>query len=143
KTRLTAALAECITTLCDGQVRDIEALKLREGSPEELTERHRRKTGSLIGLAAAGPALIFLPEREGEERYRDLKEFGEQLGLLFQITDDILDATATAAEMGKTVRSDSSRGTPTYVSVFGLEGARRLAADLRRHTEELLSAQGS
>ena len=65
------------------------------------------------------------------------RQFGENLGLAFQIVDDILDVTATAQELGKPVGSDADNGKVTYVSLLGLEKARALAA---QRTDRALAA---
>jgi len=90
---------------------------------EALTELHRHKTGALLmaalelGAVAAGAA----------DRVREaLRTYGRHVGLAFQIADDVLDATATAEELGKEP-SDAHLDKSTYVSLHGLEGARRLA----------------
>ena len=66
--------------------------------------------------------------------------FGQEVGLLFQIVDDILDATGTAAELGKTPGKDEAAGKVTYVSLHGLERARELADEARRRVNERLEA---
>jgi geranylgeranyl pyrophosphate synthase len=66
--------------------------------------------------------------------------FGKEVGLLFQIVDDILDATGTAAELGKTPGKDEAAGKVTYVSLYGLERARELADEARGRVSECLEA---
>jgi geranylgeranyl pyrophosphate synthase len=67
-------------------------------------------------------------------------EFGKEVGLLFQIVDDILDATGTADELGKTPGKDEAAGKVTYVSLYGLDRARELADDARRRVNDRLEA---
>lgn len=107
-----------------GQQDDLDA----EGKPVDaaLLERiHRRKTAALIrsscelGALAAGATPT---QREALARY------GEALGLAFQIADDVLDATATAKDLGKTPGKDAAQGKLTYVAVHGLAAARSEAA---------------
>ena len=125
---LAARLLEAsgIRGMVAGQWLDLEA----EGvslSREDLAEVHRRKTGVLIeaacelgGLAAgAGPALV-----------ATLGRYGREVGIAFQIADDLLDATGTSEELGKTAGRDAKLAKATYVSRLGVEGARREA---RRH----------
>ncbi|MDT8368633.1 MAG: polyprenyl synthetase family protein [Longimicrobiales bacterium] len=104
----------------------------------ELSELHRHKTGALltaaleVGAVAAGAA----PEvREA------LRSYGEQIGLAFQIADDVLDATATAEELGKRP-SDDELDKSTYVALHGLEGARRRARDEVEGARAALDAVG-
>ena len=90
----------------------------------ELVEIHRRKTGALIeaacvlgGLAADAPASVI----------DALRDYGREVGLAFQIADDLLDATATSEQLGKTAGRDATLAKATYVSVLGVEGARQEA----------------
>jgi geranylgeranyl diphosphate synthase type II len=91
----------------------------------DLRRMHSLKTGKLIRASVAvAPLLLGVPEptRAALDRY------AEELGLLFQIVDDILDVTGSEVEMGKASGSDERLGKRTYVSVFGLDRARELAA---------------
>ena len=74
-----------------------------------------------------------------ENQIRQAGEFGYYLGLSFQIVDDILDVTSTAEELGKPVGSDSENEKSTYVSLLGLEEARRLAAEYTHRAVEALA----
>ena len=86
---------------------------------------HSLKTGQLIGASVTvAPLLLGSPEPAAAA----LERFAEELGVLFQIVDDILDVTGSEDEMGKPRGSDERLGKRTYVSVFGLERARALAA---------------
>jgi geranylgeranyl diphosphate synthase, type II len=99
------------------------------GDPEldadSLRGMHSMKTGKLIA-AAVGVAPLLLGADEGARIA--LGRFASELGLLFQIVDDILDVTGSEEEMGKPSGTDERLGKRTYVSVFGLERARELAA---------------
>ena len=92
---------------------------------DSLRSMHLMKTGKLIAAAiGVAPRLL-----GAEERARiTLAGFASELGLLFQIVDDILDVTGSEEEMGKPSGSDERLGKRTYVSVFGLDRARELAA---------------
>lgn len=97
----------------------------REGD-EELEQIHRYKTGALIIAAARCGAIM------AEATLKELDtitEYASQLGLLFQITDDILDVTATAETIGKTPGKDARSSKTTYASVYGIEAARERARD--------------
>lgn len=113
-----------------GQVLDLGA-EGRVISVEALLEIHQRKTGALIaaacvigGMAAGGD----IPK----EHLAALRAYGEAIGLAFQIADDVLDATATSAQLGKTAGRDAVLAKSTFVSVLGVGAARaeaeRLAA---------------
>jgi geranylgeranyl pyrophosphate synthase len=89
-----------------------------------LRELHELKTGRLLEASvvmATAVARLLAAERA------PWSAFGKELGLLFQIVDDILDATGTAEELGKTPGKDEAAGKVTYVSLHGLERARGLA----------------
>jgi len=114
-----------------GQCEDLAA----EGDapdPERLAAIHAHKTGRLIRAACrmggiAGGAVA--------AQLAALTVYGEQLGLAFQITDDVLNVTSSPAELGKAVGSDAARRKQTYVALYGLEAsrvhARALAAEAR------------
>ncbi len=122
-----------------GQVADLEA----EGSAADrhLVESiHRRKTAALIAAAVEAGALA--GEATGERRSA-LLEYGQALGLAFQVADDILDATAPTAVTGKRVGGDAAHGKATYPAVLGLEGARAVARDLRARCGAAAAALGA
>lgn len=92
---------------------------------EELEHMHRLKSGALIHAAVmAGAATGEIPEEE----QRSLDSFGQEIGLAFQIQDDVLDATASTATLGKRQGADVKQGKSTYVSLLGVEGASSEAA---------------
>jgi geranylgeranyl diphosphate synthase type II len=104
---------------------------------EALAELHDLKTGRLLQACvtcATAVAKVAPPERG------PWAAFGKELGLLFQIVDDILDATGTAAELGKTPGKDEAAGKVTYVSLHGLERARELADEARERVNGHLEA---
>ena len=90
------------------------------GAAARLREIHEKKTGRL--LAAACELGAVLAGAAGAKREAVVR-FGASLGVLFQIADDLLDVTATAAVLGKSVGKDEAQEKLTYVSVFGLDGA--------------------
>jgi geranylgeranyl diphosphate synthase, type II len=104
---------------------------------ERLAALHDLKTGRLLrACVTCATAVAALPASEREP----WAAFGQEVGLLFQIVDDILDATGTAAELGKTPGKDEAAGKVTYVSLHGLERARELADEARRRVNEGLKA---
>ena len=104
---------------------------------EQLRGLHALKTGRLIA-ASVGVVLVLAGPNERETiPYR---RFAEELGVLFQIVDDILDVTGSDEELGKPHGSDERHGKLTFVSLFGLERARELAAESHRKAHEALSA---
>ncbi len=93
---------------------------------DALRELHSLKTGRLIAASVRIPlTLAEISEPETIHYYR----FAEELGVLFQIVDDILDVTGSERQLGKPRGSDQRHGKTTYVSLFGIERARQLAAD--------------
>jgi geranylgeranyl diphosphate synthase, type II len=102
-----------------------------------LVRLHALKTGRLLRASVTcAVAVAGIPADEREPWAR----FGEELGLLFQIVDDILDATGTAAELGKTPGKDEAAGKVTYVSLHGIDRARELADAARGRVNERLAA---
>jgi geranylgeranyl diphosphate synthase type II len=116
-----------------GQVNDILGEKL---SPDFnlVREIHRAKTASLFETAARLGAIV---AGANETRTTAAADFGQRLGLAFQIADDILDVTGSSAEMGKAVAKDAGAGKQTYPAAVGLQESRRCARQL---AEEALSA---
>ncbi len=128
-------LANATAGMIGGQYVDITTDGDLDG--DGLAALHRLKTGKLLG-ACVGCALAVagLPE---EER-RLWRAFADEVGLLFQIVDDILDATGTAEELGKTPGKDEAAGKITYVSLYGLDRAREIADEARARVSERLAA---
>jgi geranylgeranyl diphosphate synthase type II len=93
---------------------------------EALRDLHSLKTGRLIGASVTAPLILVGLDEERMDPYR---RFAAELGVLFQIVDDILDVTGSDEALGKPQGSDERQGKPTYVSVLGLERARALAAE--------------
>ena len=127
---LVAELARAAGTpegMVAGQAHDLSAEARADVSGEELELIHRRKTGALIAASARAGALVAgasEPEAEALTRY------ALDLGLLFQITDDLLDVTASAADLGKTPGKDARSRKATYPALYGLEAARALAHEV-------------
>jgi geranylgeranyl diphosphate synthase type II len=99
-----------------GQALDLEA-ESREVSGEELENIHHQKTGALICAAARCGAII---AGASEAELEAVTEYATNLGLLFQITDDLLDVTATADDLGKTPGKDARSRKATYPALYGI-----------------------
>lgn len=125
---LLSSLSEASIQLCDGQHLDVlsEQAESRKESLDDIRKRHALKTGALIRAAVLAPTY-FLASSERNTVQTQLGSFAENFGLLFQITDDILDATSSEEVMGKPLSSDEEKGRATYLSVCGLEGAKAMA----------------
>ncbi len=128
-------LAAATLGMIGGQYVDITTDGDLDG--EGLAALHRLKTGRLLG-ACVGCALEVAEVPEPEQA--PWRAFADELGLLFQIVDDILDATGTAEELGKTPGKDEASGKVTYVSLYGLDRAREIADEARARVEARLSA---
>jgi geranylgeranyl diphosphate synthase type II len=107
-----------------GQALDIEG-EARVVSGKELEEIHRLKTGALIIAAARSGAIIAGPS--GLE-LNAVTDYAAQLGLLFQITDDLLDVTASVEDLGKTPGKDARSSKATYPGLYGIEETKEAAA---------------
>jgi geranylgeranyl diphosphate synthase type II len=133
------AAATGVNGMVGGQYIDVRNL-VPDGEVS-LRRLHELKTGRLI--AASIECVLLLTSGEGSStRLPELRAFAGELGLLFQIVDDILDVTGTADALGKPQGSDERHGKLTYVSQYGVEGARRMAADSHRHAREALTRAG-
>ncbi len=102
---------------------------------ETLEQIHRHKTGKLMVAPVISAAII---ANQNEDVIATLQRFAEELGLLFQIKDDLLDVQGTKEEIGKEVGTDEKNNTTTYVSLFGIEGATDLLKKKEKETTELL-----
>jgi geranylgeranyl pyrophosphate synthase len=110
-----------------GQAHDLAAEARADVRGEELERIHRRKTGALIAAAARAGALV---AGAGDEEVRAVNAYALDLGLLFQITDDLLDVTASASDLGKTPGKDARARKATYPALYGLEAARARAREV-------------
>jgi geranylgeranyl pyrophosphate synthase len=131
RVRLLSELATAAGTpggMVAGQAHDLEA-ESRLVDENELEQIHKLKTGALITSAARCGALI-APASEADRAA--VTEYAARLGLLFQITDDLLDVTSTAEALGKTPGKDARSQKATYPGVYGLESARTLAVQIHR-----------
>jgi geranylgeranyl pyrophosphate synthase len=94
--------------------------------PPRLRDMHARKTGALIHASASAGAIMAGADTA---ELQAISLYATQIGLAFQIVDDILDVEGASADLGKTAGKDAAAGKPTYPSVYGLEESRRLAAE--------------
>jgi geranylgeranyl diphosphate synthase, type II len=140
--RVLAALAELaaatgVDGMVGGQYVDVAG---EAGDAEALRALHGLKTGRLI---AAGVGVVLTLEGVTEPETIAYRRFADELGVLFQIVDDILDVTGSDEQLGKPHGSDERHGKLTYVSLFGLERARELAAESHaKATAALAEASG-
>ena len=106
-----------------------------------LRRLHELKTGRLIA-ASVECVLLLTSDEPSATRLPGFRAFAAELGVLFQIVDDILDVTGTEDALGKPQGSDERHGKLTYVSQYGVDGARRMAADSHRNAREDLERAG-
>jgi geranylgeranyl diphosphate synthase type II len=128
------ARATGVRGMVGGQYMDVVG---RARDDDDLRVLHALKTGRLIEAAAVCGAVLTGAAGPQLDPYR---AFAAELGLLFQIVDDILDETAAEDELGKSVGKDRAQHKVTYVSRHGIEGARRLASEAHERAGERLSA---
>lgn len=131
------AMASGSRGMAGGQAIDLASVGKTLSLPE-LELMHIHKTGALIRAA------ILLGAHCGtvldDAQFARLDHFGKQIGLAFQVVDDVLDCEADTATLGKTAGKDADNNKPTYVSLLGIEGAREMA--LRLHREALETLDG-
>ena len=112
--------------LIAGQVQDLEN-ENRQATFDEVIATHKNKTGALI---TASIRLGAMAGGASASELKRLTRYGQDLGLAFQIIDDVLDATSTKEVMGKSVGADAKNQKSTFVTACGLEKSRAMAADL-------------
>ena len=110
-----------------------QAIDLRAAAPhatpldgDTLRDMHARKTGALIRASGLAGALMAGADTT---TLQSVATYGEQIGLAFQIVDDILDVEGASGDLGKTPGKDAAAGKPTYVALYGLDASRRLASE--------------
>ena len=129
--RVIVDVGKCVGSegLVGGQVVDI----LSEGAgPENVTIEtlqyiHAHKTGALLEVSVTAGAIL---GGASEEQIGKLERYAQNIGLAFQVVDDILDCTASSEELGKTAGKDEAVGKTTYPSLVGMDESRRIAAEL-------------
>jgi geranylgeranyl diphosphate synthase, type II len=119
------ASATGVTGMVGGQYMDVAGTAA--DGPDGLRHLHELKTGRLI--AASVECVLALAGKHKPATINAFRAFAGELGVLFQIVDDILDVTGSEATLGKQQGSDVRLGKRTYVSEFGLQGARKLAEE--------------
>jgi farnesyl diphosphate synthase len=125
--------------MCGGQAIDLDSVGMAL-SLEQLERMHQLKTGALL---RASVVLGALAGRELAPHELDaLAAYSKAIGLAFQVVDDVLDATADSATLGKTAGKDAADNKPTYVSILGLEPSRALAEQLRCEAHAALAPFG-
>ena len=124
--------------MAGGQAIDLASIGQPLGE-HALRDMHHRKTGALLQAsvlmgAACGDATA--------AQWAALADYGDALGLAFQVVDDILDVTQASSTLGKTAGKDLDNNKPTYVTILGLDAARRHANELRDKAQTALARSG-
>ena len=114
--------------------------RARRGTDAEgLQDMHARKTGALIRASVGAGAIMGGAD---DKLFAALDQYGTEIGLAFQIVDDILDEEGSAASLGKTAGKDKAAGKPTYPAFFGLDQSRALAAECHVKARAALERAG-
>ncbi|MCB2291995.1 polyprenyl synthetase family protein [Clostridium algoriphilum] len=137
KIKASALIAEASGAegMIAGQICDI----LSEGiiiSEEELLYMHRNKTGQLIKSAIVCGAILGNANNDDLEK---LKQYGDKLGLAFQIKDDILDVVGDVSVLGKNVKSDECNNKTTFITMYGLEKCKKKCNELTQECSNILN----
>jgi len=140
RARLVAELARAGGSegMIGGQMMDIDAPNQAHGA-DEVIELQRRKTGALFEFSCRSGAVL---AEAGDRDMAALTDYARDLGLAFQIGDDLIDATGDAGTAGKAVGKDEAQGKATLVSLYGVEGARREARRLAARAGEAVATYG-
>jgi geranylgeranyl diphosphate synthase type II len=144
RTLQTVADAARTIGLVGGQALDLQAAGLAPGrtitlDADGLRAMHARKTGALIRASAVAGAIMAGANERGVGA---IGRYAEDLGLAFQIVDDILDIEGSDTELGKTSGKDASAAKPTYPALFGLERSRALASECVARAKQTLADAG-
>lgn len=126
RARLVSELASATGRMIAGQQMDLQS-EAKGVSPTEVESIHRNKTGALICFSARAGAHIGGANRD---ELRAITRYSAKLGLMFQISDDILDLTQTADRLGKTAAKDIASAKATYPSVYGLRRSREMLQEI-------------
>lgn len=136
-----SAASGTVGGMIGGQVHDLEGEK-QAPSAELLHRIHRAKTGALL-RASVRFGAISAGRLPGSEAYEALSNYGEAIGLAFQIVDDLLDIEATPEQLGKTPGKDAAQHKITFPAVYGAEQSRRMAGEQLDASREALRPFGA
>ena len=147
KLRVLAIVADAAGSagMVGGQAIDLDAVGTKSKRPSKpldvdgLREMHARKTGALIRASVASGAVMAAAD---DRLLSALERYASEIGLAFQIVDDILDVEGAAVTLGKTAGKDAAAGKPTYPAFFGVDQSRQLAADCFGRAGEALAGVG-
>jgi geranylgeranyl pyrophosphate synthase len=146
KLRVVRVIADAAgsTGMVGGQAIDLQAAGQAAGheltlDADGLRGMHARKTGALITASAESGAIMAGAD---DQLLAAVGHYAAQLGLAFQIIDDVLDVEGDAATLGKSAGKDAAGGKPSYPAIFGVERSRALAAECAGHARVILENSG-
>jgi farnesyl diphosphate synthase len=141
RSALVLRLAEAAGSngMIGGQMIDMQAAQHTFGS-DEIIHLQRLKTGQLFEFSCEAGAILGEAKQEDRDR---LRSYARDMGLVFQITDDLLDVNSTAEKTGKAVGKDKEQGKATLVAIMGVDGARAEAEKLARRASATLAPYGN
>jgi len=146
KLRVVRVIADAAgsTGMVGGQAIDLQAGGQAPGheltlDADGLRGMHARKTGALIAASAESGAIMAGAD---DQLLTAIRLYAAQLGLAFQIIDDVLDVEGDAATLGKSAGKDAAGGKPSYPAIFGVERSRTLAAECAAHARVILETAG-
>ena len=138
RSQLALALSKATSDMIAGQMLDLigetETLNL-----DEIERMQTLKTGALLRFSCIAPAMAVKADKEV---IKALEKYAKALGLMFQITDDILDVEGDSKVVGKTLGKDSEAHKSTFVSILGIDKAKSLAASLKEQGGDALAPLG-
>jgi len=127
-----------IEGMIGGQVMDLEAEHTRPDA-KTLEYIHRSKTGALLAASVVSGGIYAVAD---DSQIRSLRDFGQNIGLAFQIVDDVLDVTQTSEQLGKTAGKDTAEEKATYPALFGIEASLEKADGLVARASAALESFG-
>jgi geranylgeranyl diphosphate synthase type II len=127
-----------ISGMIGGQVMDLEA-EHTKADAQTLEYIHRSKTGALLTASVVTGGMY---AEASESQILSLREFGQNIGLAFQIVDDVLDVTQTSEQLGKTAGKDTATEKATYPALFGIEASLKKADELVERADAALASFG-
>lgn len=132
---LEIAKASGVNGMMGGQAVDLLSEGKKEIGIEELTYMHQNKTGELIRSAIVAGAIL---GGSPEEDIQKLNKFGKNIGLVFQIKDDILDVTGDAKKLGKNINMDKNQEKCNFITIYGLERCQEICKKISKESIQLL-----
>lgn len=132
-------LNQAISSMIVGQAMDMNLGKNASQNLEELQTMQSLKTGALLTASTEIAAIL---SGANETQVEALRKYAQNIGLAFQIADDVLDATASQEELGKTPGKDQEQNKLTYVNQYGVDKAKKIAQNLIKEAQKSIDSIG-